>query len=60
MAVQELLDAINVSYRLSDYGIPESDLPKLVEGGMKQARLFVPNPKDLTKEDVRAIFENAF
>ena len=60
MAVQELLDTINVSYWLGDYGIPASDLPKLVEGGMKQARLFVPNPRDLAEEDVRTIFENAF
>ena len=60
MAIQELLDTIKVSYRLGDYGIPESDLPKLVEGGMKQARLFVPNPRDLAEEDVRSIFENAF
>jgi len=60
MAVQELLDTIEVSYRLRDYGISESDLPKLAEGGMRQARLFVPNPRDLSEGDVRAIYESAF
>ena len=59
-AVRKLLNAVNLSYRLSDYGIPKEDLTKLVEGGMNQARLFVPNPKDLAEEDVKKIYEGAF
>jgi alcohol dehydrogenase class IV len=59
-AVKELLDTIKVSYNLSDYDIPTKDLPKLVDGGMKQARLFVPNPRDLTREDVESIYEGAY
>lgn len=59
-AVERLLEAIQVPYKLKDYGIPESDLPKLVEGGMKQTRLFVPNPRDLTQEDVKTIFREAY
>lgn len=59
-AVKNLLSALQVSYHLSDYGIPRDHLPKLVEGGMKQARLFVPNPRDVTEKDVRAIYEKAF
>lgn len=59
-AVEDLLDCIQVPYRLRDYGIPESDLPKLVAGGMKQTRLFVPNPRDLSEEDVRGIFQEAY
>jgi alcohol dehydrogenase class IV len=59
-AVEKLLESIEVPYRLRDYGIPESDLPKLVEGGMKQSRLFVPNPRDLTEDDVRRIYREAF
>jgi len=35
-------------------------LPKMVKGGMAQARLFVPNPRDLTEDDVRAIYTRAF
>ena len=42
-AVLNLMEAINLSHRFSDYSIPKSDLPKMV-----QARLFVPNPRDLT------------
>lgn len=59
-AIEELLDAINVSCRLSDYGIPKEDLARLVDGAMKQARLFEPNPKDLIEKDVESIYEAAF
>ena len=59
-AVRELLDTVNVSCRIKEYGIPETDLPILVDGGMKQARLFVPNPRDLAEEDVSAIYREAY
>jgi len=59
-AVEDLLDAINVSCRIKDYGIAEADLPKLAAGGMKQARLFVPNPRDLKEEDVVSIYKEAY
>ncbi len=60
LAIQELLEAISVSCRIRDYEIPEEDLPKLVEGAMKQSRLFVPNPKDLNEDDVRSIYQMAY
>ncbi len=59
-AVLELEDAIDVSCRLGDYSIAEEDLELLVSGAMKQARLFVPNPRDLGEEDVRSIYRHAF
>ncbi len=59
-AVKNLLKAVQIPFRLSEYGISAGDLPKLVEGGMKQARLFIPNPRDLTQEDLRSIYESAF
>lgn len=59
-AAKKLLNAVKIPFRLSEYGISRDDLPKLVEGGMKQARLFIPNPRDLTEEDVKSIYENAF
>lgn len=58
-AVEKLLSAINVSFRLSQYGVQEKDLPRLVEGAMKQARFFVPNPRDITEEDVAGIYRAA-
>ena len=59
-AIQELLDTIKVSCQIQDYGIAESDLPILAAGGMKQARLFVPNPRDLSEEDVVSIYKEAY
>jgi alcohol dehydrogenase class IV len=58
--VKRLLEMINVPFRLRDYNIPEEDIPKLVEGGMKQSRLFVPNPRNLTRDDVLAIYTKAW
>jgi alcohol dehydrogenase class IV len=52
--------ATDVSCHLKDYNIPVDDLPALVDGAMKQARLFVTNPKDMTEADVRSIYEKAF
>ena len=59
-SIRELLDTINVSCQIKDYGIPEADLPKLADGAMKQARLFVPNPRDLNQEDVVSIYREAY
>jgi alcohol dehydrogenase class IV len=59
-AVKELLSQLKISIRLRDYDIPEKDIPKLVEGAMKVSRLFVPNPRNLTKEDVEDIYRMAW
>jgi len=58
--VIQLLDDVQIPYHLKDYGIPKEAIPKLVEGGMKQARLFVPNPRDLMEKDVEAIYTKAW
>ncbi len=60
VAVNRLLEIIDLPANLSAYGIPKADLPKLVAGGMKQTRLFIPNPRDLTEKDVEAIYAAAF
>ncbi len=59
-AVIQLLDDVQIPYHLKDYGIPKEAIPRLVEGGMKQARLFVPNPRDLREKDVEAIYTKAW
>ena len=57
--IERLFESVKISIRLADYGVSKEDLPKLVEGGMKQARLFVPNPRDLTENDVSDIYSRA-
>jgi alcohol dehydrogenase class IV len=59
-AVTELLDDIQIPYHLRDYGIPKEGIPKLVKEGMKQARLFVPNPRNLSERDVEVIYTKAW
>ena len=59
-AVEGLLSTIAIPYHLRDYGIPKEAISRLVEGGMKFARLFVFNPRDLTERDVRSIYEEAY
>lgn len=58
-AVKRLLEILNISIRLTDYGIDREKLPELVKGAMKEARLFVSNPRNLTQEDVRKIYLKA-
>jgi alcohol dehydrogenase class IV len=59
-AVQGLLSTVNISYRLRDYGISKEAIRRLIEGGMRYTRLFIPNPRDLTEEDVRSVYEDAY
>jgi len=54
-----LLEIVNIPPRLHDYGVTEADIPSLVEGGMKISRLFVPNPRNLTEDDVKNIYTSA-
>lgn len=58
-AVKRLLGSVNISFRLTDYGGSKESFLKLVQGGMKQARLFVPNPRNLTEHDVKGIYLKA-
>ena len=59
-SVNRLLQYVNISTNLKSYDIPESDLPKLVAGGLKQSRLFESNPKDLHEENISNIYKKAF
>ncbi|MGV7213723.1 iron-containing alcohol dehydrogenase [Bradyrhizobium sp. UFLA05-112] len=45
---------------LADVGIGRDDLKKLAEDAMKQTRLLVNNPRELTLDDAYAIYSAAF
>jgi len=57
--INRLLETLGIPTKISAYGASREDIPKLVEGGMKLSRLFVPNPRNLTEEDVKNIYTNA-
>lgn len=59
LSLFRLLEILNIPAKLSTYGVTKADIPSLVEGGMKLSRLFVPNPRNLTKEDVKSIYTKA-
>ena len=59
-SINRLLELLSIPNKISAYGASREDIPMLVEGGMKLSRLFVPNPRNLTEEDVKNIYTSAF
>ncbi|WP_417449676.1 iron-containing alcohol dehydrogenase [Kordiimonas sp.] len=49
-----------VERRLRDVGVSHNDLPMLAEDAMLQTRLLVNNPREVTLDDARAIYEAAW
>jgi alcohol dehydrogenase class IV len=58
-AVEDILDAVEVSYKMSDYGASEEDIPKLTEEAMEVAAFFDTNPRDFNENNVKAIYQAA-
>ncbi|MGA0597488.1 iron-containing alcohol dehydrogenase [Enterovirga sp. CN4-39] len=48
-----------VPARLSEVGVKEADLPRLAEDAMKQTRLLVNNPREVTYADAFSIYSEA-
>jgi len=44
---------------LAEVGVREADLPRLAEDAMKQTRLLVNNPREVTYEDAYTIYSEA-
>lgn len=59
-AIVALSADIGLQPRLRDVGIPADAVPMLAEDAMKQTRLLVNNPREVTLEDARAIYEAAW
>ena len=57
--LKKLLEFLDVSIHLGSYGVSADNIPSMVEGTMKQSRLFAPNPRNLTAEDVKEIYTSA-
>ena len=58
-AVTEILDAVEVKYRLQDYGASEDDIDQLTEQAMETAPFFEFNPRDFNERNVRSIYQSA-
>jgi len=51
-----LAPELGLETRLSQVGISASDLPDLATDAMKQTRLLVNNPREVSYEDALAIY----
>lgn len=58
-AFKKLGPELGMKSKLSEVGVNHNHLPMLAEDAMKQTRLLVNNPRDMTLEAARAIYENA-
>jgi alcohol dehydrogenase class IV len=59
-ALTSLCETLGLQPRLRNVGIPQDAVPMMAEDAMKQTRLLVNNPRPLTLEDARAIYEAAW
>lgn len=67
-ALEKLIDACGLPARLrdvpvqqlADNKIPERDLPMLAKSAMKQTRLLVNNPRDVSEADALAIYQSSY
>lgn len=57
--LEGLAPALGLDTRLRSAGIGAADLPRLAEDAMKQTRLLVNNPREVTHEDALAIYRRA-
>jgi alcohol dehydrogenase class IV len=59
-ALASLCTKVGLQPRLRDVGIPKDAVPMMAEDAMKQTRLLVNNPRPLTLDDAREIYEAAW
>ncbi len=58
--LESLAERMSVPRRLRDVGISHNELPLLAEDAMRQTRLLMNNPREVTLEDARAIYQAAY
>jgi alcohol dehydrogenase class IV len=59
-ALADLAGDLGLPLRLRDVGIAADALPMMADDAIKQTRLLVNNPRPLTREDAREIYEAAW
>jgi alcohol dehydrogenase len=57
--LEEIAAETGIETTLRQVGITEADLDRLADDAMLQSRLLVNNPRDVTREDARAIYAAA-
>lgn len=59
-AVEALIDDCGITSSIKDFGVKEEDFPALADVAMTVARPLENNPRKMTKEDMIAIYAQAF
>jgi alcohol dehydrogenase class IV len=59
-AIEDLMEDLTIPRRLRDLSIPQEAIPSLAEGVMKVTRLLANNPRRISLEDARRIYEEAW
>lgn len=57
---ESLVDDLAIESRLSQVGVSHNQLPMMAEDAMKQERLLVNNPREVSYDDALAIYQAAF
>lgn len=55
--LEEIVKNLNIPTSLKEFGVPEEDLEGLVDAGMQVQRLLVNNPRELTPDDARSLYQ---
>ena len=58
--LEEIAAETGIETRLRDVGISQADIDRLADDAMLQTRLLVNNPRELSREDARAIYAAAW
>jgi len=58
-ALEQIAARIGIETKLREVGIAEADLERLADEAMQQTRLLMNNPRELSREDARAIYAAA-
>jgi len=59
-AINKIVNDVKIPKRLRDVDIPKRALPKLAESASKVTRLLANNPRKMTIDDIKKIYEEAF
>ncbi|MHB8138649.1 MAG: iron-containing alcohol dehydrogenase [Smithellaceae bacterium] len=59
-AVEELIEDCGINSSIRDFGVKEKDFPSLADVAVTVARPLENNPRKMTKEDMIAIYAEAF
>lgn len=55
--LEDIVKHLNIPTSLTEFGVPREDLETLVTSGMEVTRLLVNNPREVTPDDARRIYQ---